>query len=119
MMSPSLEHDSGNAFVAIARRARTTPGPWLVVCEIAGFTSALAIYALVPSHSSAALPFLAAGAFGLWGTIDHVLESPPRVRSWRRSALRALQLLTSAAGIACAVATGFVLAGWLMGTFVL
>jgi len=111
--------DSGNAFVALARRARATPGPVLVACEVFGFSLALIVYAIAPAHSALAFPFLGIGAFGLWGTIDHVLESPPRLRSWRRSALRGFQLMIALAGIGCAMATGFLAAGWLMGTFVL
>ena len=119
MTSPSLESRSGNAFVAMAERARLIRAPVLIACEILGFAAALMIYALVPNHLSFAYPFLAVGAFGLWGTIDHLLESPPRLRSWRRSLLRKFQLLIGFAAIACASATGFVAAGWLMGTFVL
>lgn len=119
MISEPVESDSGNAFVAIAERARSIRAPFLVACEILGFASALTIYALVPDHLSFAYPFLAIGAFGLWGTIDHLLESPPRLRSWRRSLLRKFQLLIGLAAIACACASGFVAAGWLMGTFVL
>lgn len=118
-MSASVESESGNAFVALARRARLASGPLLIACEISGFAIALALYALTPQHSSAALPFLGFGAFGLWGVIDHKLESPPRLKSWRRSMLRGFQVAIALAGIACAIATGFVVAGWLMGTFVL
>jgi hypothetical protein len=64
-------------------------------------------------------PFVAAGAFGLWGTIDHLLESPPRLKSWRRSLLRRFQLIVGIAGMASAIAAGFAAAGWLMGVFVL
>jgi hypothetical protein len=118
VISPSID-ESGNAFVALAHRAKATPGPMLVACEIAGFGTALVIYAIAPSHASIAFPFLAIGAFGLWGIIDHVLESPPRLKSWRRSALRSFQFLVAMMGITFAIATGFVAAGWLMGTFVL
>ncbi len=118
MISPSID-DSGNAFIALAHRAKATPAPVLVACEIAGFGTALAVCAIAPSLSKIAFPFLAIGAFGLWGIVDHLLESPPRLKSWRRSALRAFQLLVAITGIAFAIATGFVAAGWLMGTFVL
>ena len=119
MTSQRLESKSGNAFVAIAERARSIRAPVLIACEVLGFASALAIYALVPGHSSFAYPFLSIGAIGLWGTIDHLLESPPRLKSWRRSLLRKFQLAIGLTAIACACATGFVAAGWLMGTFVL
>jgi len=119
MISTSVESESGNAFVALAKRARVAPGPFLIACEVTGFATALAVYALTPQHSSVALPFLGIGAFGLWGIVDHVLESPPRLKSWRRSLLRGFQLIVAIAGIAFAVATGFAIAGWLMGTFVL
>lgn len=119
MISQPLDSESGNAFVAIAERARSIRGPILVACEILGFAGALTIYALVPNHLSFAYPFLSIGAFGLWGTIDHLLESPPRLKSWRRTLLRKFQFVIALAAIACASATGFVAAGWLMGTFVL
>ena len=119
MISTSIEHESGNVFVALARRAKLAPGPVLLACETTGFLAALTVYALSPSHAAIALPFLGIGAFGLWGIIDHVLESPPRLKSWRRSLLRGFQLSVAVAGVACAAATGFVIAGWLMGTFVL
>ena len=119
MISTSVESESGNAFIALARRAKLAPGPFLIACETVGFGAALAVYALIPARSSLALPFLGIGAFGLWGIIDHVLESPPRLKSRRRSLLRGFQLAIAMAGIACAAATGFLVAGWLMGTFVL
>lgn len=119
MTSQRLESESGNAFLAIAERARTIRAPVLVTCELLGFAAALTVYALAPSRSSFAYPFLSIGAFGLWGTIDHLLESPPRLKSWRRSLLRKFQLVIGLAAISCACATGFVAAGWLMGTFVL
>jgi len=119
VISTSVESESGNAFVALAKRAKLAPGSLLLACETIGFGAALTVYALAPAHSAIALPFLGIGAFGLWGIIDHVLESPPRLKSWRRSLLRGFQLAVAMAGIACATATGFVIAGWLMGTFVL
>lgn len=119
MIARSLGSDSGNAFVALGQRARKMSGKVLVACEFVGFSLALGIYALAPGRASLAFPFAAIGAFGLWGTVDHVLESPPRLRSWRRSALRAFQFVIAAAGIGCTIATAFVAAGWLMGTFVL
>lgn len=119
MISRSLESDSGNAFIALAHRARITRAPTLVACEILGFAGALAIFALVPAHLSFVYPFVAVGAFGLWGTVDHLLDSPPRLKSWRRSLLRQFQFFIAIAGIASAIATGFAAAGWLMGVFVL
>lgn len=119
MIAQRVGPDSGNAFVAIAVRARSTRAPVLVACEVAGFGAALAIYALIPGRTALALPFAAAGAFGLWGTVDHLLESPPRIRSWRRSLLRQFQLLVALVGMGFALAAGFAAAGWLMGVFVL
>ena len=119
MISRSVESESGNAIIALAHRARSARASVLVACEVLGFAGALAVYALVPNSSSFAYPFLAIGGFGLWGTIDHLLESPPRIKSWRRSLLRQFQLLIGVSTIACASATGFVAAGWLMGVFVL
>ena len=119
MISPAATPDSGNAFYAVAERARSAKAPALISCEIAGFTLALSILAIWPDHYGAAFPFGALGAFGLWGTIDHLLQSPPRLKSWRRSLLRTFQVLVAIGGVACASAAVFIAAGWLMGTFVL
>ena len=119
MTSQRLESGSGNAFVAIARRAQSMPAPVLIACEVLGFAAALMVYAFAPQRLSLAYPFVSIGGFGLWGLVDHLLESPPRLRSWRRSLLRRFQLLIGAAAIACAAASGFAAAGWLMGVFVL
>ena len=119
MTSPAVNPDSGNALFAVAERARSTRAPVLIACEVIGFASALTIVALWPDHYGAALPFVALGAFGLWGTIDHLLQSPPRLRSWRRSALRAFQILIAVGGVVCAGAAVFIAVGWMMGIFVL
>lgn len=119
MTSPAVNPDSGNALFAVAGRARSTRAPVLIACEIVGFAAALTIVALWPEYYATAFPFGALGAFGLWGTIDHLLQSPPRLRSWRRSALRGFQILVALGGVACASAAVFIAVGWMMGIFVL
>jgi len=64
MIARSLGTESGNAFVALAQRARLTRAPVLVACEVIGFTAALAMYALMHEHASIAFPVLSIGAFG-------------------------------------------------------
>lgn len=118
MIARTVDQQSGNILVAIAQRARATPGATLVVMEAIGLAGGLALSAWHSPGPQLSLPFFAAGAFGMWGIIDHVLESPPRIKSWRRSGLRGFQAVVAAAGIGCAIGTAFIVAGWLIGTFI-
>ena len=107
-----------NAFFAIANSARQMPDWVLVLLETSGFVTALAIYAWTPRSLEALPLFIGVGALGLFGIVDHVLQAPPRLRSWRRSTLRGFHFLTAVVAVLCALATVFVLTGWMIGTFI-
>ena len=108
----------GNAIVALADKARSSPSWILLSLELFGLGGALAAYAMSPHKPAIVFPFLGIAAFGLFGTVDHVLQTPPRLKSWRRSLLRGFRFVAGAAGVVCAAATVFLISGWMIGTFI-
>ncbi len=117
---PPIFPGSSNAFVALAGKARRTSDTKLVVSEAIGFFAAVAVVALAPRRWELALPAVSIGAFGLWGITDHMIgANRERLTTVVRLPLLAFRFAVAAVGIAAAIAFGFALLGFLMGTWVL
>ena len=117
MSAALLRNDHGNAFNALAERARRTPSAILVFIETASLLFGLAIYAWAPTQWRLTLPCVALGLLGVWGVIDHQIARLHR-RAPKRRFLRVAQSVVAAAGITAAVAGAWFLLGGLLGSFI-
>jgi hypothetical protein len=109
----------GNVVNALAAHARRTSNGALVSFETAGLALALSICAWAPERWPLILPCVAFSSFGLWGLCDRLVESLSgrRFRT-QRTILRWVERAIAAAGIAAAIASAYLLTGWLMGVYI-
>jgi hypothetical protein len=117
MSAAILRDDRGNAFSALADRARHTSAAALVSLEAVSLGLALSIYWLAPTQWRLILLCLALGALGVWGVLDHEIARYHRRSSIRRM-LRAIQSFVAAAGILAGVAGFYFLFATVIGTFI-
>ncbi|MGH9418891.1 MAG: hypothetical protein ACRD3J_02865, partial [Thermoanaerobaculia bacterium] len=108
-----------NAFLAAAGRARRSSDRALVVAELAGFSVALAIVFWSPRAWIVALPAVALGALGLWGITDHMIDARRKLIAPLRWILFTFRFLVATAGVVAVLATGYAIAGIVMGTWIL
>jgi hypothetical protein len=108
-----------NAFLAAAGRARRSSDRALLAVELAGFSVALSILFWSPRAWIVALPAIALGALGLWGITDHMIDARHTLAGPLRWILSAFRFLIATAGIAAVLATGYAIAGIMMGTWIL
>jgi hypothetical protein len=115
----ALRRDPGNAFNALATRARRASPASLVALETAGLFAALVVWAFFPARWQYALPLLAFSALGLWGVIDKMIASRGRqIDPLVEAVLRGLQLLVAVAGVTAATIAGYLIIGGAIGTVV-
>lgn len=117
MSASVFRNDPGNAFVALANRARQTPVVALVFVEGTGLVLALAIYSWAPARWKLILLCVALSALGLWGVLDHEIARYHRRSSMRRI-LRAIQSIIAVAGIIAGGAGVYFLFATVLGTFI-
>lgn len=119
MTAAALRRDPGNAFNALAHRARRTPPASLFALESAGLAAALAVWIWTPARMQLALPCLALSAFGLWGIMENVIAAGGRRMDPLFSVIvRSLQFVVAAAGAAAAAVAGYMIIGEMIGTVV-
>ena len=117
MSAAILREDPGNAFTALANRARRASAGALVSLEAASLGLALCIYWYAPNHWRLVLMCLALGALGLWGVLDQEIARYHRRSNFRRI-LRAIQSMVAAAGIVAGGAGFYFLFATVIGTFI-
>jgi hypothetical protein len=108
-----------NAFLAAAHKARGASDRALVTAELIGFSVAIGILFWSPRAWIVALPAVALGALGLWGITDHMIDARKRLIAPLRWILSSFRFLIATAGVAAILATGYAIAGIMMGTWIL
>ena len=117
MSAAVLGDDPGNAFTAIANRARNASAVALVSLEAVSLSLALSLYWWAPARWKLILICLALCALGLWGMLDHEIARYHR-RSNVRRILRAIQSLTAFVGVVAGGAGVYFLFATVLGTFI-
>jgi len=115
----ALRRDPGNAFNALAARARRASPASLVALETLGLIAALAVWIFFPARWQFALPFLASSALGFWGVVDKLIVSRGRqIDPLLEVVLRGLQLLVAIGGVTAAAIAGYLIVGQAIGTII-
>ena len=117
MSAAVLRDDPGNAFTAIANRARHASAVTLVWLEAVSLALALSIYWWDPARWKLILICLALCALSLWGMLDHEI-APYHRRSNARRILRAIQSMTAFIGVVAGGAGVYFLFATVLGTFI-